>query len=101
MNIVRRFSVTGLAALAIAGAGVVGTSQPAQAATPQDCGTLIATAAAGGPLGWGAATFFAVPCGAWLGNKNAAAICWESQQWWGWWARAKVWAITGGQYTRC
>lgn len=101
MNTIRRFFMVTLAAAAIACAGVVSTPQPAQAATPQDCGTLIATAAIGGVPGWAAATFFAVPCGTWLGNKTAAVVCWESRQWWGWWARARVWAITGGKYTRC
>jgi hypothetical protein len=35
------------------------------------------------------------------GDTLSDGICWASRQWWGHGARATVWAVTGGRYTRC
>ena len=72
----------------------------AEAAGPQDCAGVIA-AVSGGIPGWAAAAIAAPFCGAWLGEQNAAALCWASRQPWGWVQRAQVWALTFGHYSIC
>lgn len=70
-------------------------------ASPESCATVIAGAAAGGPIGWGSSAVSSVYCGGWMGDVNAGYICWVSRQSWGHWAKGVVWLITWGRYTQC
>jgi hypothetical protein len=80
------------------------TSQPTTpkvATGPESCGSVIAAISTGLVPAWAAAAISAPYCGSWLGAQNARYLCWQSRQWWGYSARAYIWALTWGHYTRC
>lgn len=69
-------------------------------ASIESCAGVLASIG-GNAWGWVAAALSGPFCGSYLGQKNADFICWQSRQWWGAPARARVWVMTFGRYTRC
>jgi hypothetical protein len=112
-HLVRALGVTAAVAAGLGAMTGVGTDKVSQVtgietvrtveradAGVESCAGVIA-AIGSGVAPWAAAAIAAPFCGAWLGEQNARRICWESRQWWGWGARAYVWSVTYGRYTRC
>jgi hypothetical protein len=94
-----------LTAIGVALALLFATAVPveakrADAAGVESCAGVIAGIGGGLP-GWAAAAIAAPFCGSWMGAQLARNLCWQTRQWWGYEARARVWVLTWGHYTRC